>query len=99
MRRRIFRIAVLALGGLVGLAIVIFLIARHMGSGTIQEWIGSQLQDIANDYLNPKLSFTDLAYEYPLTVSLQNLHLTADDPANPGHTIDIIACDRAEISL
>ena len=99
MKRRIFRIAILALGGLIGLGITLLLVARHMGSGTIQEWIGSQIQEIANAYLNPKLSFTDLAYEYPLTVSLKNLHLTADDPANPGHTIDIIACDRAEVSL
>jgi hypothetical protein len=99
MKRRIFRIAVLALGGLIGLAITLLLVARHMGAGTIQEWIGTQIQDIANGYLNPKLSFTDLDYQYPLTVSLKNLHLTADDPANPGHTIDIIACDRAEVSL
>jgi hypothetical protein len=99
MKRRLLRIAILAFGGLVGLAAAILLVARHMGSGTIQEWIGSQFQDIANAYLNPRLTFTDLSYEYPLTVSLRNLHLTADDPANPGHTIDIIACDRAEISL
>lgn len=99
MRRRILRIAVLALGVLVGLGITLFLVARYMGSGTIQEWIGSQLQEIANAYLNPHLSFTDLSYEYPLTVSLKNMHLTADDPAHPGHTIDIIACDKAEISL
>jgi len=99
MKRRILRIAVLAFGGLVGLAITLLLVARHMGAGTIQEWIGTQIQDIANGYLNPKLSFTDLGYQYPLTVSLKNLHLTADDPANPGHTIDIIACNRAEVSL
>ena len=99
MKRRIFRIAVLALGGLIGLTVTLLLVARHMGSGTIQEWIGSQIQTIANAYLNPKLSFTDLSYEYPLTVSLKNLHLTADDPANPGHTIDLIACERAEVSL
>jgi hypothetical protein len=99
MKRRIIRIAVLALGGLIGLGITLFLVARYMGSGTIQEWIGSQFQTIANAYLNPKLSFTDLTYDYPLTVSLKNLHLTADDPAHPGHTIDIIACDSAEVSL
>ena len=89
----------LAGGGLVVLAIAIALILRHMGAGTLQDWIGTQLQDIANSYLNPKLSFTDLAYEYPLTVSLKNLHLTADDPANPGHAIDIIACQRATVAL
>ncbi len=99
MKKRLIRIATLAGGGLVVLAIVLAIILHHMGAGTIQDWIGAQLQDIANSYLNPKLTFTDLAYEYPLTVSLKNLHLTADDPANPGHTIDIIAAQHATVSL
>jgi hypothetical protein len=99
MKRRLIRIAMLAGGGLVLLTIAAALIVRHLGAGTLQDWIGSQLQDIANSYLNPKLSFTDLAYEYPLTVSLKNLHLTADDPANPGRKIDIIAAQDATVSL
>jgi hypothetical protein len=99
MKKRLIRIAMLAGGGLVLLAIAISLIVWHMGSGTIQDWIGSQLQGIANSYLNPRLTFTDLVYEYPLAVSVKNLHLTADDPGHPGHTIDIIACQHAAISL
>src|ERR1700761_199550 len=98
MKRRLIRYALLAVGGgviLVGILAFIFL--RNPGS--LQDWIGSQLQEIANGYLNPKLSFTDLAYQYPLSVSLNNLRLTADDPANPGHTLDIIACKRAEVAL
>ena len=84
MKRRLVRIAILAGGGLVLLGITLTVIILHKGPGALQDWIGSQLQDIANSYLNPKLSFTDLAYEYPLTVSLKNLHLTADDPAHSG---------------
>jgi hypothetical protein len=99
MKRRLIRIAILAGGGLVLLGITLTVIILHKGTGTLQDWIGSQLQDIANSYLNPRLSFTDLSYEYPLTVSLSNLHLTADDPAHPGHTIDIIACAHAVVSL
>src|SRR5258707_14951142 len=99
MKKRILRVAMLAGVGLVLLGITIALVVRHMGSGTVQDWIDSQLQTIANAYLNPKLSFTDHAYEYPLTVSLKNLSLTAEDPARPGHTIDIIACRRAVLSL
>ncbi|HEY1922911.1 MAG TPA: hypothetical protein VGG44_09205 [Tepidisphaeraceae bacterium] len=99
MKKRLIRIAMLSGGGLVLLAIAVSVIVWRMGSGTIQDWIGSQVQGIANSYLNPKLSFTDLAYEYPLTVSLKNLHLTADDPAHAGHTIDIIACQQATLSL
>jgi len=99
MKRRLIRIAILAGAGLVLLGITLTVIILHTGPGTLQDWIGSQLQDIANSYLNPRLTFTDLAYEYPLTVSLRNLHLTADDPAHPGHTIDIIACAHAVVSL
>jgi hypothetical protein len=99
MKKGLIRVAKLAGGGLVVLAIAVALIIWHMGKGSIQDWIGTELQGIANSYLNPKLSFTDLVYEYPLTVSLKNLHLTADDPANPGHTIDIIAAQHATISL
>src|SRR5271163_3881888 len=98
MRRRLIRLAMLTGGGAALLAVVLaFFLLRHPGS--LQDWIGSQLEEIANGYLNPKLSFTDLSYQYPLSVSLKNLRLTADDPANPGHTIDIIACDQAEVAL
>jgi hypothetical protein len=99
MKRRLIRIAILAGVGMFLLGIALTVVIVHKGTGTLQDWIGSQLQDIANSYLNPKLSFTDLAYEYPWTVSLRNLHLTADDPAHPGHTIDIIACAHAVVSL
>ncbi|MGD0140305.1 MAG: hypothetical protein ABSD28_15645 [Tepidisphaeraceae bacterium] len=99
MKRRLIRIAILAGAVFVLLGITLTIIFLHEGPGSLQDWIGSQLQDIANSYLNPRLSFTDLAYEYPLTVSLRNLHLTADDPTHPGHTIDIIACAHAVVSL
>ena len=51
-------------------AVLAFILLRHPGS--LQDWIGSQLQDVANGFLNPKLSFTDLSYQYPLNVSLKN---------------------------
>jgi hypothetical protein len=98
MKRRLIRYALLAAGGtVVFVAVVAIIFLRRPGS--LQDWIGSQLQEIANGYLNPKLSFTDLTYQYPLSVSLKNLHLTAQDPINPGHTIDIVACRSAEVSL
>ena len=98
MKRRLIRYAILAGGGallLIAILAVIFLRRPQ----TLQDWIGGELQDIANGYLNPQLSFSDLSYQYPLTVSLKNLRLTASDPANPGHTIDIIACEQARVSL
>ncbi len=99
MKRRLIRRVMLGIGGLVLLGIIVLVILVEFRPRSLQNWIGSQIQDIANSYLNPKLSFTDLTYDYPLTVSLKNLRLTAEDPADPGHTIDIIACKNALVSL
>jgi hypothetical protein len=98
MKRRLIRIAMMAAGVVLLLALALAVYVRFR-PGSLQGWIGSQLESIANSYLNPQLSFTDLSYEYPLTVSLKNLRLTAPDPKQPGHTIDIIACNHAVLSL
>lgn len=90
----IFTIASLAVAG----ALVFQSISRS-GSSAIEQWIGSQLQTIANSYLNPQLRFTDLDYTYPLTVSLRDFSLRAEDPANPGQPIDIIAATSATLTL
>jgi hypothetical protein len=73
--------------------------AGKKGSGAVEQWIGGQIQTIAGSYLNPKLSFSDLDYEYPATVKLKQLRLTADDPANAGKTIDIVGTDDATLTL
>src|SRR5208282_5957081 len=98
MKRRLVRLAIVVFGGVVLLCGVLAVIIWRK-PGRVQDWIGVQIETIANGYLNPKLSFTDLRYVYPLEVSLKNLRLTADDPEHPGHTIDIIACNQAEVSL
>jgi hypothetical protein len=89
---------------LVGIAVAIAatLFVRHAGktgSGTIEQWVGGQLQQIANSYLNPRLSFQDLDYEYPGTVRLRGFKLTADDPMSPGKSVDILGSDEAVITL
>jgi hypothetical protein len=93
-------IVVLALLLLIGAgagALIYF--AGQKGSSTIEKWISSQLQTIANSYLNPKLSFDDLDYQYPGTVKLKNLRLTANDPRHPGKTIDILGTEGATVVL
>ncbi len=99
MRKKLVRIAL----GLFLLLLIVggsaFWYLSRSGSGKLEQWIQSQLLTIANSYLNPKLSFTDLDYAYPLTVSIKNLKLSADDPANPGQAIDVIACAGASITL
>jgi|GEM_PF-2341526 len=99
MVKRLFRFALAAVLLLIVIGGVAFWYISRSGSGKLEGWIGSQLQTIANSYLNPKLSFTDLDYTYPFTVSLKNLRLTADDPSHPGQPIDVIACESAGITL
>jgi hypothetical protein len=82
------------------LAIVFFLLHRsgQTGSSEVEQWIGSQLQEIANSYLNPRLSFEKLDYQYPGTVTLQNLKLEAEDP-NAHNAVTILGASRATITL
>lgn len=69
------------------------------GSGAIEQWVGEQLQLVADASLNPKLTFADVDYEFPATIRIDSLKLTADDPDNPGKTIEILGAQYAEIEL
>jgi hypothetical protein len=82
-----------------GAAVYLFRAVSSSGSSPIEAWIGGQLQAIADDYLNPRLSFSDLDYTYPGTVSLKDLRLTADDPAHPGKSVDILGASSATLTL
>lgn len=97
--KRALKLGIIALLLLIVAGVSIFYIAGRSGSSAVEGWIGQQFQDIANAYLNPKLSFNDLDYQFPGTVKLKNLRLTAEDPANPGQTIDIIGCESATVTL
>ncbi len=97
--KRVFRI-VLGLVIVLGIAgAVVFWQVSRAGSGALERWIGGQLQSIANGFLVPQLSFDDLDYEYPGTVRLKKLRLTAEDTANPGKFIDIVAADEVTVAL
>lgn len=85
-------IALLAVGGLIA-GYMVFRDTGRVGSGSLEQWIGSQLKSIANGYLNPTLEFDTLDYQAPRTVVLTNLRLTAGD------SLDVIAADRATIEL
>src|SRR5436190_22607026 len=99
MMKRLIRIGAGAILALLILAAIGFWYISRSGSGRLEAWIGGEIQTIANSYINPKLSFTDLDYTYPFSVSLKNLKLTADDPGNPGHPIDVISCESAGVTL
>jgi hypothetical protein len=98
MRRssRIFTITAVTL--IASVALTVLLVSRA-GTSRLEQWIGLQLQDTVNSYINPRLSFADLDYEAPYTVSLKDLRLVADDTLTPGKTVDIIACSSGTLTL
>jgi hypothetical protein len=98
MRRSFRIIAITAAALVVTVAVVVFIISRA-GTTRLEQWIGSQLQDTVNTYINPRLSFADLDYQAPYTVALKDLSLVADDPHTPGRTIDIISCSSGTVTL
>src|SRR4051812_39867662 len=99
MRKRLVRVTLALVGVFVLAGAIVFWLAARAGSSPVEAWGGGQIQAVAEAYLNPKLSFTDLDYEFPATVRLKSLRLTAEDPANPGKTIDIVAAEQAIVEL
>lgn len=76
----------LATGIIVAILVTAGVYLRHdlqaffgAGSGRLEQWVGAQVQRIANDHLGPELSFEDLDYEYPLDLSLRNARLVEGD--------------------
>jgi len=65
--KRLVRIMLIVLLLVIIGGAVAFWQIKGAGSSKLEQWIGSQIQLIADSYLNPKLSFTDLDYEYPGT--------------------------------
>src|SRR5438094_212095 len=87
--RRILSVATVTVALLVigTIATAIWMVGRR-GSSAVEDWVSAQIQLVA-----------DLDYEFPATIRLKKLRLTADDPDQPGKTIDILGADRAEIEL
>lgn len=98
VKRLLIVLLVLALlaGATVG---VLFYFTGQKGETTIEKWIASQLQVIANGYLNPTLAFDELDFQAPGTVRLKNFRLTADDPRRAGETVDILSAAEATVTL
>ncbi|HRK31078.1 MAG TPA: hypothetical protein PLD59_08365 [Tepidisphaeraceae bacterium] len=77
----------------------VFLRTGLQGEGAIERWIGQQILAEARKQLNPTLSFSELDYQYPRTVVMKDLRLTAADPRMPAGTIDVIAAGEARMTL
>ena len=92
MRLRVIVIAILVLVVAGGVAIVLL---RKPIAQRIEGWARTQLQAIANDHLGPTLSFDALDYEFPRSVTLSTVRVTADDV--PFIEADSVRIDLAEI--
>lgn len=83
-------------------ATLLFTLLRQTGqpgSDNLERWVGQQIQTIADWYLHPQLRFDDLDYQYPATVVLKSVRLTAPDPAHPAQSIDVLSADQIVLEL
>lgn len=82
-------------------AIVVYFVRVTGDSGTsaLEAWIGSQLRAVAGAHLNVELAFENPDYQYPSTIVVENIRLTAADPVAPGKTIDIIRIGKATLTV
>lgn len=92
-------IAVIVAGVLVAIAGVGYYFLFGQGAATLNRWIGDKLVAVAADYLNPRLTFKSFRYHYPMTAILDDVRLTADDPATPGATVTIFAARRLTLDM
>ncbi len=97
---RIAGVLVLILAVGAGVGGYLFYQAGGEGSDTaVEQWIGSQLRRIVNGHLNAELTFDMLDYQYPQSVVLTNVRLTAADPAAPNGRTAIVEAKRLELTL
>lgn len=69
------------------------------GSSDLEVYIGEQIRSAVNDVLKPQLEFTKPDYQYPKTVTIENVRITASDPMRDGRSVDIIRIRRATLEL
>jgi hypothetical protein len=81
------------------IAAVYLFLTYGTDAAPVQRWIASQLGAVTNQYLNPRLSFGSLRYHYPLTATVDNVRLVADDPARKGGTVDIFVAKSITLEM
>src|SRR5436190_890152 len=97
LKRFLLAVVLLVLLAGIGIGVAIWYVGQK-GTSPLERWIGARLQAVASGYLNPKLAFADLDYQYPSTVVLTNVKLTADDP-DTKKTVDVLAVKKLTLEL
>ena len=97
MKRKLLIVIAVAL--LLLIAAVYLFLTYGTEAAPVQRWIASQLGAVTNQYLNPRLSFGTLRYHYPLTATVDNVRLVADDPAKKGGTVDIFVAKSITLEM
>ncbi|MFG0306012.1 MAG: hypothetical protein ACF8Q5_07330 [Phycisphaerales bacterium JB040] len=76
------KLAIRGIGALVGLALggvlAVVLLARAQGE-SLTTYLGQQVVGIANGYLVPQMSFRELEYEAPYSLTMRDVMLVAPD--------------------
>lgn len=98
LRRHRRRIALLA-ACLFAASVPAFWFGYSPGRVALEQWIGHQLLAAANECLHPQLTFGEIRYHFPRSVTLTKVRLVADDPASPGGQIDILSAKKVTLEL
>lgn len=82
-----------------GVCVGLVIYASGTGQSPLERWIGQELRGVVNGYLVPQCDFDSLDYQGKLTVVLTNFRLTADDPDQPGASIEIVTAREVRLTL
>ena len=97
--RIVVAMALLLLIAVTSIVVYFINVTGGEGSSSLEKWIGNQLRAVAGANLNVELSFENPDYQYPLTIVVENIRLTAPDPANADKTIDILRIGKATLTV
>lgn len=84
---------------IVGVLILSGLGYYFSGSSMIESWVGSQILALGGSYLGPDLHFKKLTYVRPKTILLEDLSLTAPNPADQNRIVTILSVKHARLEL
>lgn len=98
-RKRVLRVFAVVAVLVAGAGGGVYMMVGGEGVSPLEAWVGRQVKTTINSYLIPQLEFDEVDYQAPKTVHLTGVHLTAEDPDNPGKTVEIFTAESMTITL